>query len=83
MTQKDLMTGTVVSYCGARGFGFIECPPYERIYFHATTVAGRVGVPVGARVTFFLVNGNKGPQAASVRMVTLSPAEVLKSKTGA
>jgi cold shock CspA family protein len=64
------MTGIVKTFNGRYGFiSPLVGKPGEtpEVYFHATAVKGkRGGIPAGAEVSFKLVRGEKGPQAAEV-----------------
>ncbi len=50
-------------------FGFLEAGDGEEIYFHHNAVvnARMNDLPVGTRVTYSECNGDKGPQASTVR----------------
>lgn len=72
------MTGIIRRYNEQRGYGFIQ-PLIGKpdstadVYFHITAILGRQpgdrgGVPIGAEVEFDLARGDKGPQAANIRL---------------
>jgi CspA family cold shock protein len=68
------VNGIVTCYDNRRGFGFIK-PLIGRpdaapdIFFHASAVRGGISPPKGAEVSFLVVRGNRGPQAADVQLV--------------
>ena len=62
-----VLQGTVARFDADRGFGFIVP---EDVFVHVSAVAGRGGeLEEGDRVEFELVEGNRGLQAESVRVV--------------
>jgi cold shock CspA family protein len=68
------MNGIVRRYNDRRGFGFIEGltghpGANPEIFFHVSSVEGCIAPPVGCEVSFIVVRGEKGPQAADVRLV--------------
>lgn len=74
------MNGIVTSYNVKRKFGFIRPlvgTPDEtmRVFFHQSAVMSSAGIPIGAEVSFRLVRGDHGPQAANVRPVYLETTE--------
>lgn len=44
----------------------------ERVFLHISQCPGRVIPPVGARIAFTVVRGDRGPQAAAVQLKKLS-----------
>lgn len=60
--------GVIKWYSDEKGYGFIIHPDGEEIFFHRTGIA--VGVPPffpdGTRVTYFIEQTEKGPQAIEV-----------------
>lgn len=76
------MTGIVKSYNTERGFGLIQ-PLVGKpnsaalVFFHCSAIVGhRRGeegaIPTGAEVEFDLCRGDRGPQAANVRLRVLN-----------
>jgi cold shock CspA family protein/ribosome-associated translation inhibitor RaiA len=63
--------GTVVSLDPFGGFGFLEAADGEEIYFHRNSVLDDAfsRLSVGSRVTFTEEQGDKGPQATTVKLV--------------
>jgi cold shock CspA family protein len=62
--------GEVVEIESADGYGFIQAGE-NRIYFHRASVLGEAfdEITVGTRVTFVEEQGEKGPQASTVRVL--------------
>jgi cold shock CspA family protein/ribosome-associated translation inhibitor RaiA len=63
--------GTVVRVFADDGFGFIETPDGDEVYFHknAVTRGGWNKLDVGTAVRFCEADGDKGPHAPSVTLV--------------
>jgi CspA family cold shock protein len=65
------MTGTVKWYSLDKGFGFITPDDQGRdVFVHHSAVEGHEGLIDGARVSFEITSGDKGPTAVGVRLVT-------------
>lgn len=62
--------GRVVELFSEPGYGFIETADRRRIYFHANSVLdGKFDtLSIGAEVAFAEEQGDKGPQASTVRI---------------
>ncbi len=69
--RSAVMEGTVKSFNNAKGYGFIECENGPDVFVHytASVADGYRTLHAGDRVTFEIVQGPKGPQAASVVIV--------------
>jgi len=63
--------GTIVRLDPSGEFGFLEATDGQEIYFHRNSVldGGFAHLDVGTRVTFAEEMGEKGPQAATVRLL--------------
>ncbi|UCG39250.1 MAG: cold-shock protein [bacterium] len=61
--------GSVKWFNDAKGFGFIQQDdgPDVFVHFSAITMEGFKTLQEGDRVSFDIVEGQKGPQAANVR----------------
>ena len=63
--------GTVKWFNADKGYGFIERPggPDVFVHFSAIEAAGYRSLEEGQTVEFDVTEGQKGPQAANVRLV--------------
>jgi superfamily II DNA/RNA helicase len=63
------LTGKVSNYSGRKGFGFIKVKGRDDVFVHFSAVVGEPTevLAKGARVTFELSDGRKGPVAVNVR----------------
>ncbi|AKS38399.1 MULTISPECIES: cold-shock protein [Anoxybacillus] len=62
-------TGKVKWFNAEKGFGFIETDGGTDVFVHFTAIQGTgfKTLEEGEKVTFDIVNGNRGPQAANVQ----------------
>ena len=60
---------TVVRIDPSGEFGFLETPDGREIYFHRNSVIGSAKLEEGTRVTFVEEEGEKGPQASTVKVM--------------
>jgi cold shock CspA family protein len=79
--RQGLQEGKVTKILIEEGFGFIEADGHG-VYFHRNSVAGGhfERLRIGSRVRFTEEEGDKGPQASTVRLVR--PARQGKSAAG-
>jgi CspA family cold shock protein len=73
-TPADMIpkTGTVKWFNDAKGYGFITPDGGAKdvfVHFSAIESSGFKSLAEGSRVEFIVVQGQKGPQAANVRIV--------------
>jgi len=64
------MVGTVKWFNAEKGFGFIEREGGEDVFVHYSAIKseGYKSLDEGQRVEFDLEEGQRGPQAANVRL---------------
>ena len=64
--------GTVKWFNGGRGYGFIAVEEGPDVFVHVSAITGD-GAPSleeGQKVEFDITQGQKGPQAENVRIIT-------------
>lgn len=68
-----MQRGIVKWFNGEKGYGFIECEDGEDVFVHFTGIQseGFRTLDEGESVTFDIVEGNRGPQAANVNKATV------------
>ncbi|MDL5045366.1 cold-shock protein [Oscillatoria amoena NRMC-F 0135] len=66
--MSEQVTGTVKWFNDEKGFGFIQPESGKDVFVHHTAIngSGRKTLREGQKVTFSIVEGQKGPQAADV-----------------
>jgi cold shock CspA family protein len=71
LTHRDAPRGKVIRWSQERHFGTIEAADGHELYFHQNSVIGNglKRLRVGAKVAFVEEQGEKGPQASTVRLV--------------
>jgi CspA family cold shock protein len=70
--KKNMAQGTVKWFNGEKGFGFIAVDGGGAdvfVHYSAIDAGGYRSLDEGQRVEFEIEQGNKGPQATSVRVV--------------
>lgn len=63
--------GTVKWFNADKGFGFIEIEGGDDVFVHFTAIEGEgyKSLEEGQEVSFEIVEGNRGPQAANVTKI--------------
>ncbi len=71
-----MLAGKVKWFNDAKGYGFIETTEGKDIFVHYSAIVkeGFKTLAEGQEVTFEVVEGNKGPQAANVASPSLAVA---------
>ncbi|MBC1944390.1 cold-shock protein [Listeria booriae] len=66
-----MQNGKVKWFNNEKGYGFLEMENGEDIFIHFTAIQGDgyKSLDEGQAVTFEIVEGNRGPQAANVEKV--------------
>ncbi|MCI1287471.1 MAG: cold shock domain-containing protein [[Lactobacillus] timonensis] len=66
-----MLVGTVKQYDQQKGWGFITIPHEEEVYVHARGImpADREQLRTGDQVSLVVIQGQRGPQAARVRIM--------------
>jgi CspA family cold shock protein len=69
--ESGMAEGTVKWFNDAKGFGFIEQDEGPDVFVHFSAIQGEgfKSLSEGDRVSFEVVKGPKGPQAANVRRI--------------
>ena len=74
-------TGKVKWYDEGKGFGFLADDDGGDVFLHANALpAGTTTIKPGARVEFGIVEGRKGAQALSVRILDPAPSIVANQR---
>jgi len=70
--MADRVTGNVKWFNASKGFGFIETDGGEDVFVHYSGLRGDgyKSIDEGQRVEFTVVQGQKGPQAQDVIVVS-------------
>lgn len=65
-----MKTGTVKWFDSKKGFGFISSDDGKDVFVHFSAIVGDgfKTIEEGQKVTFEIVDGQKGPQAANVEL---------------
>lgn len=72
-------TGKVRFFDEEKGYGFIESDEGAQVFLHVSALpAGTLTVRKGARVEFSMIDGKKGPQAMSLRLI--EPVQTLSQR---
>ena len=72
-----MLNGKVKWFSDTKGYGFIETEGRKDIFVHYSAIEqdGYKSLKDGQNVTFEVVDGDKGPQAAQVAAIPLVTAE--------
>ena len=74
-------TGKVKFFDEDKGFGFIASDDGREVFLHASALpAGTSSVKPGTRLEFGIVDGKRGAQALSVRILEVPPSLVKMSR---
>ena len=70
--MADRSTGTVKWFNATKGFGFIESDAGGDVFVHYSAIDGQGyrSIDQGQRVEFTVVQGQKGPQAQDVKVLS-------------
>jgi cold shock CspA family protein len=84
-THEALSVGRVSKLLPGKGYGFLTTPDGREIYFHERSVLNRGfrRLKVGSEVSFVEEQGEKGPQASTVRISGKRPVRRIAEKTAA
>jgi CspA family cold shock protein len=70
-------TGKVKFFDEEKGFGFIASDEGDEVFLHISALpAGTTSIKPGTRIEFGIVDGKKGAQALSVRVLDAPPSLV-------
>ena len=70
-------TGTVKFYDAEKGFGFVTSEDGEDVFVHVSTLpAGVAALKPGMKIEFGIVDGRRGKQALSVKVLGTPPSVV-------
>jgi cold shock CspA family protein len=67
--EMATMTGTITTFAGPRGYGFITCdgdPDQAAVFLHVTELPDHAVPAIGTRVEFEIVDVGRGPRAINV-----------------
>jgi cold shock CspA family protein len=84
-THEALSSGCVSKLLSEEGYGFLTTPDGREIYFHERSVLNRGfrRLRVGTEVSFAEEQGEKGPQASTVRMSPKRPVRQVAERAAA
>jgi CspA family cold shock protein len=70
--MSDIVTGTVKWFNEEKGFGFIEREGGKDVFVHFSAIngTGRRALLEGQQVSFNVTDGQKGPQAENVTVIS-------------
>ena len=77
-------TGTVKWYDADKGFGFISSDEGDDVFVHVSTLPeGVAALKPGTKLEFGVVDGRRGKQALSVKILSAPPSVVKGSRKDA
>jgi cold shock CspA family protein len=67
--MEPRVEGTITKYSTEKGYGFISCPGQVDVFCHASEVSGARWLLEGDRVSFSVIQTERGMRAVDVRLV--------------
>ncbi|MBU0762551.1 MAG: cold shock domain-containing protein [Candidatus Altiarchaeota archaeon] len=61
--------GTVKFFNNAKNFGFITADDGKEYFVHGTGLKDNINIKEGDKVSFDIVEGERGPKAENVRLI--------------
>ena len=82
----SLVNGIVKWFNSRKGYGFITTEDNQDIFVHYTAISGDQNefkiLYEGDKVEFEITEGQKGPQAADVRVIERAPQQFKRNRGG-